>query len=243
VTVTTPEQRCLSILMPIYNEAKTLAEVVRRVGAVEVHGLEKEIILVDDGSRDGSRAAIRTIAAAPPAGIISVKIVMHERNRGKGAAVRSAIEQATGVFAVIQDADLEYDPKDLPALLGPLVDGRADAVFGSRFLGGPHRVLYFWHYAANKLLTLLSNMVSNYNCSDIETGYKAFRTDVLIALALRSERFGIEPEIVGRLARGRRRLYEVPISYSGRTYEEGKKITWRDGLAAIWWIFRYRFFK
>ena len=182
----TPEQRCLSILLPIYNEEKTLVEVVRRVGAVEVYGLEKELILVDDGSRDGSCAAIRTIMAAPPVGITSVKIVTHERNRGKGAAVRSAIGQATGVFSVIQDADLEYDPKDLPALLSPLVDGRADAVFGSRFLGGPHRVLYFWHYVANKLLTFLSNMVSNYNCSDIETGYKAFRTDVLVALALRS---------------------------------------------------------
>lgn len=241
--MTTPEQRRISILVPIYNEGKTLAEVIRRVGAVEVYGLEKEVILVDDASQDSTRTVIRTIAAAPPAGITSVKIVTHERNLGKGAAVRSAIEQATGVFSVIQDADLEYDPKDLPALLGPLVDGRADAVFGSRFLSGPHRVLYFWHYVANKLLTLLSNMVSNYNCSDIETGYKAFRTDVLVALALRSKRFGIEPEIVGRLARGRHRLYEVPISYSGRTYEEGKKITWRDGLAALWWIFRYRFFK
>ena len=232
----------LSVLIPVYNEEKTLAEVVRRVGAVELGGLEKEVILVDDASRDGSLAAMRAIAAAPPPGVTTVKVVEHPQNRGKGAAVRTAIAQATGDVSVIQDADLEYDPKDLPTLLGPILDGRADAVFGSRFLGGPHRVLYFWHYVANRSLTVMSNMLTNYNCSDMETGYKAFKTSVLVSLNLRSERFGIEPELVARLARGKHRLYETPISYSGRTYEEGKKITWRDGVAALWWIFRFRFF-
>ncbi|HVY61085.1 MAG TPA: glycosyltransferase family 2 protein [Planctomycetota bacterium] len=232
----------LSVLIPVYNEERTIAEVVRRVGLVELPGVEKEVILVDDASKDGSAAAIRAIAAAPPPGIAAVKIVSHEKNRGKGAAVRTAIAQATGEVSVIQDADLEYDPKDLPTLLAPVLDGRADAVFGSRFLGGPHRVLYFWHYVANRALTVLSNMLTNYNCSDMETGYKAFKTKVLVSLGLRSDRFGIEPELVARLSRGRHILYETPISYSGRTYEEGKKITWRDGVAALWWIVRYRFF-
>jgi glycosyltransferase involved in cell wall biosynthesis len=234
--------RRLSVLIPVYNEERTIAEVVRRVGAVELAGIEKEVILVDDASRDGSAAAIRAIAQAPPPGVASVKVAAHENNRGKGAAVRTAIAQATGELSVIQDADLEYDPKDLPTLLAPLLDGRAEAVFGSRFLGGPHRVLYFWHYVANRTLTVLSNMLTNYNCSDMETGYKAFKTSVLVSLGLRSDRFGIEPELVARLSRGRHVLYETPISYSGRTYEEGKKITWKDGVAALWWIFRYRFF-
>lgn len=235
--------RRISILMPVYNEEKTIGEIVRRLGAVDLGVLEKELILVDDGSRDGSLTAMRAIEAAPPPGIASVRLLVHPRNRGKGAALRSAVRLATGSFAVIQDADLEYDPNDLRPLLEPLLDGRADAVFGSRFLGGPHRVLYFWHYVGNRAITLLSNMLTNCNCSDIETGYKAFRTDVLKALRLRSDRFGIEPEITARLARGRYRLYEVPISYSGRTYEEGKKITWRDGIAAFWWIVRYRYFE
>jgi glycosyltransferase involved in cell wall biosynthesis len=235
--------RRLSILIPVFNEESTLDTVTRRVGEVDLRGVEKEIILVDDGSSDGSRAVLERIKASPPAGIAAVVVVLHEKNRGKGAAVRSAIGAATGDVSVIQDADLEYDPVDLPALLRPVFDGRADAVFGSRFLGGPHRVLYFWHYVANRFLTILSNMMTNFNCSDMETGYKAFRTEVLRSLELRSERFGIEPEITARLSRGGFRLYEVPISYSGRTYEEGKKITWRDGVAAIWWIFRFRFFR
>ena len=235
--------RKLSILIPAYNEAATLAEVVRRVAAVRVEGVEKEVVLVDDRSTDGTLSLMREIAAAPPAGLAAVVVEAHAANRGKGAAVRTAIGRASGDLAVIQDADLEYDPADYPALLQPLLDGRADAVFGSRFLGGPHRVLYFWHYVANRFLTVMSNMFTNYNCTDMETGYKAFRLEVLRALGLRSERFGIEPEIVARLARGRYRLYEVPISYSGRTYEEGKKITWRDGIAALYWIVRYRFFK
>jgi glycosyltransferase involved in cell wall biosynthesis len=229
--------------MPVYNEEKTIGEIVRRLGAVDLGVLEKELIIVDDGSRDGSLTAMRAIEALPPPGIASIRLLVHPRNRGKGAALRSAVRLATGSFAVIQDADLEYDPTDLRRLLEPLLDGRADAVFGSRFLGGPQRVLYFWHYVANRVITLLSNMLTNYNCSDIETGYKAFRMDVLKALRLRSDRFGIEPEITARLARGRYRLYDVPISYSGRTYEEGKKITWRDGVAAFWWIVRYRYFE
>jgi len=234
--------RRLSVLVPFFNEERTLAEVVFRVGAVPLAGLEKEVVLVDDGSSDRSLEIARSLAERPPAGIARVIVAAHPRNRGKGAAVRTAIEHATGDLAVIQDADLEYDPKDLEALLAPLVDGRAEAVFGSRFLGGPHRVLYFWHYVANRFLTLLSNMLTNYNLSDMETGYKAFRMEVLRGLALRSGRFGIEPEIVAKLARRRSKLYEVPVSYSGRTYEEGKKITWRDGIAALFWILRYRFF-
>jgi len=233
--------RRLSVLVPVYNEERTLADVARRVGAVALAGLEKELVCVDDGSRDGSFAVMQAIEREPPPGIAAVKLVRHEKNRGKGAAIRSAVEVATGDLALIQDADLEYDPADVPSLLAPLLDGRADAVVGSRFMGGPHRVLYFWHYVANKLLTLLSNMLTNFNCSDMEAGYKAFRRETLVSLELRSERFGIEPEILARLSRVRARLYEVPISYSGRTYEEGKKITWRDGVAALWWIFRYRF--
>jgi glycosyltransferase involved in cell wall biosynthesis len=186
---------------------------------------------------------LKAIEREPPPGVALVKLRAHEKNRGKGAAVRTAIEAATGDICVIQDADLEYDPKDVPVLVSPILDGRADAVFGSRFLGGPHRVLFFWHYVANRMLTLFSNMMTNYNLSDMEVGYKAFRTETLKALNLRSDRFGIEPEIAARLARLGARLYEVPISYSGRTYAEGKKITWRDGVAALWWIFRYRFFR
>jgi len=233
----------ISFLIPVYNEEKTLVEVVKRVGAVDLGSAEKEVVLVDDGSRDGSLGWMRAIEKEPPPGVHLVKLMVQDRNRGKGAAVRAAIALATGEYAVIQDADLEYDPKDVPVLIGPLLDGRADAVFGSRFLGGPHRVLYFWHYVANRALTLLSNMLTNFNLSDMEVGYKAFRTDVLKRLALRSERFGIEPEIAARLSRLDARLYEVPVSYSGRTYAEGKKITWRDGVAALWWIFRYRFFR
>ncbi|GIW73241.1 MAG: glycosyl transferase [Planctomycetota bacterium] len=234
--------RLLSVLVPVYNEERTLPAVLRRLAAVELPGLRKEVVVVDDASTDQSRVLAESFAATPPPGLERVVVRAHARNRGKGAAVRTAIEAASGDLAVIQDADLEYDPADLPALLAPLLDGRADAVFGSRFLGGPHRVLYFWHFVANKLLTLLSNMLSNYNLSDMETGYKAFDMRVLRELGLKSERFGIEPEIVARLARRRARLYEVPISYSGRTYQEGKKIGWRDGIAALWWIFRFRFF-
>jgi glycosyltransferase involved in cell wall biosynthesis len=232
----------ISFLVPVFNEERTIVEVVKRIGLADLSGAEREVVLVDDGSRDGSRGWMKAIEREPPPGIALVKLVLQDRNRGKGAAVRAAAGVATGEFCVIQDADLEYDPRDVPALVGPLLDGRADAVFGSRFLGGPHRVLYFWHYVGNRALTILSNMLTNYNLSDMEVGYKAFRTDVLRRLNLRSERFGIEPELAARLARVGARLYEVPVSYSGRTYAEGKKITWRDGVAALWWIFRYRFF-
>jgi glycosyltransferase involved in cell wall biosynthesis len=236
-------RRLLSVLIPVYNEEDTLVEIVRRVAAVGIDGVDKEVILVDDTSKDRSLEIARELEKSPPAGVTRVTVAAHPKNRGKGAAIRTAIDHAKGDLAIIQDADLEYDPKDIPLVLGPLLDGRADAVFGSRFLGGPHRVLYFWHYVANKVLTLLSNMLTNLNVTDMETGYKAFRTEVLRKLDLQSPRFGVEPEITAKLARGRFRLYEVPISYSGRTYEEGKHITWRDGVAAIFWIVRYRFFR
>jgi glycosyltransferase involved in cell wall biosynthesis len=169
-------------------------------------------------------------------------MLSHPSNRGKGAAVRTALQHASGDIVLIQDADLEYDPADYPALLKPILDGRADVVYGSRFLGGPHRVLFFWHYMANKFLTLLSNMLCNLNLTDMETGYKVFRRTCAEGLKLSSERFGIEPELTAKLARRRCRFYEMPISYSGRDYTEGKKIGWKDGLAALWFIFRYRFF-
>jgi len=223
----------LSVLIPVYNEKATIAEIIRRVQAVP---LEKEIIVVDDCSTDGTREILE---ALPPG---TIKLVKHERNRGKGAAIRSGIPLATGEFVVIQDADLEYDPRDYHRLLEPLQDGRADAVYGSRFLGGPHRVLFFWHYVGNKLLTLLSNMVNNLNLSDMETCYKVFRATALKAIPLKCDRFGFEPEITAKVARRRLRLYEVPISYSGRDYAEGKKITWRDGLVAFYWIIRFRLF-
>jgi glycosyltransferase involved in cell wall biosynthesis len=227
----------ISILIPVFNEALTLEEIVRRVRAADTAGLAKEIILVDDASTDGSVEILKKLA-----GNSEVKVFSHPFNRGKGAAVRTALEHATGDIVLIQDADLEYDPADYPILLKPILDGRADVVYGSRFLGGPHRVLLFWHFMANKFLTLLSNMVCNLNLSDMETGYKVFRRKCVEGLELKSERFGIEPELTAKLARRRYRFYETPISYSGRDYSEGKKIGWKDGLAALWFIFRYRFF-
>lgn len=221
----------LSVLIPVLNEARTVESVIRRIRSVP---LSHEIIVVDDGSTDGSRAIL---AELRDRGWIQ-QLVFHERNRGKGAAIRTAIRCATGHVMVIQDADLEYDPEDLPALLALIDDGRADAVFGSRFLGGPHRVLYFWHRVGNGLLTLLSNMLTDLNLTDMETCYKMVRSDLMKSLPLRSERFGIEPEITARLAQARARIYEVPISYHGRTYAEGKKINWKDGVAALWHIVR-----
>ncbi len=236
--------RRLSVLMPVFNEEETLHEILRRVAAAPAAGLEKEVVLVDDASLDASLNRAREFAAGE-AGRLGLRLVIaaHPRNRGKGSAVRTALERATGEVVVIQDADLEYDPKEYEVLLAPILDGRADACYGSRFLGGTHRVLYFWHYVGNKFLTLLSNAFTNYNLSDMETCYKAIRTDVARALALTGQRFEIEPEITAKLARGNFRLYEVPISYSGRTYEEGKKITWRDGVSALYHIVRYRFFE
>jgi glycosyltransferase involved in cell wall biosynthesis len=225
-------QQTLSVLIPVYNEKDTLLELVRRVEAVSLP-VDKQIVLVDDGSTDGTRELLKELEGR-------CVVVLHERNRGKGAAVRTALERATGDFAVIQDADLEYDPEDWPGLLAPLLDGRADAVYGSRFLGGPHRVLLFWHYAGNMLFTFLTNILYDINLSDMGTCYKAVKLPLLKSIPLRSERFGIEAELTAKLCKRRVRLYEVPISYSGRTYAEGKKITWRDGFSYLWCLLRYR---
>jgi glycosyltransferase involved in cell wall biosynthesis len=222
----------LSVIVPAYNEAATIETSLRRVRAVP---LRVELIVVNDASTDGTREVLEQLAHD---GLID-RVIHHDVNRGKGAAVRTGIAAATGDAAVVQDADLEYDPAELPALLDPISAGKADAVYGSRFQGGPHRVLYFWHYVGNRLLTLLSNMFTNLNLTDLETCYKLVRTDLLKRLPLSSNRFGFEVEITARLAQARARIWEMPISYSGRTYAEGKKITWRDGFAALFHILRY----
>ncbi|HEX6938042.1 MAG TPA: glycosyltransferase family 2 protein [Longimicrobiales bacterium] len=221
----------LSVVVPVYNEAAVVERSLARVRGVP---LPIEIVCVDDASTDGTGAILERLAAE---GLIDV-LVRHERNRGKGAAVRTGIARATGDVIVIQDADLEYDPRELPRLLEPIADGRADAVFGSRFLGGTRRVLYFWHRIGNGLLTLVSNMFTDLNLTDMETCYKMVRADLMKSLPLRTDRFGIEPELTARLAQAGARIYEVPISYSGRTYAEGKKIGWKDGVAAFWHIVR-----
>jgi glycosyltransferase involved in cell wall biosynthesis len=226
----------LSILIPIYNERQTIELLLKRVEAVPY---EKEIILVDDASTDGTREILQRLAGDHRD---QVHLVLHPQNRGKGAAIRSAIEQVTGDIVIIQDADLEYDPRDYPALVGPILDGHADVVFGNRFHGGSHRVLYFWHYVGNRFLTNLCNMVTNLNLSDMEVGYKVFRAEVLQRLRLKSDRFGIEPELTVKVAKLGCRIYEVPITYHGRTYAEGKKITWMDGIAALYYIVRFRLF-
>ena len=227
----------LSILIPVFNEARTIEELVRRVRAADACGLEKEIILVNDASTDGTGALLKKLQKNP-----EVTVFVHPTNRGKGAALRTAIEHVTGDILLIQDADLEYDPADYPKLLRPILDGRADVVYGSRFLGGTHRVLFFWHFAANKLVTFLSNMFCNLNLTDMETGYKVFKRKCVEGIRLTSDRFGIEPELTAKLARRHYRFYETDINYSGRDYSEGKKIGWKDGLAALWFIVRYRFF-
>lgn len=221
----------LSVVMPVYNEAATVRHAAARVRAV---GLPLELVCTDDGSTDGSREMLRALLAE---GVIH-RLIELPRNGGKGTAVRAGIAAATGPVIVVQDADLEYDPFELPRLLEPIEDGRADAVFGSRFAGGPHRVLYFWHTLGNRALTLLSNMFTDLNLTDMETCYKMVRADLLKSLPLRTRRFGIEPELTARLAQAGARIYEVPISYAGRTYDEGKKIGWRDGVAAVWHILR-----
>jgi glycosyltransferase involved in cell wall biosynthesis len=227
----------LSIVMPVYNEKATLVEIVRRVLEAPVE-LDREIILVDDCSTDGTQELYPQLERLFPNA--KIRIFKHTVNQGKGAALRTGFAEARGDIILIQDSDLEYDPRDYPKLLKPILDGRADVVYGSRFVGGDeHRVLYFWHYVGNRFLTTLSNVFTNLNLTDMETCYKVFRSDVIRNMRLRSNRFGIEPELTAKVARGRWRVYEVGISYSGRSYEEGKKITWKDGLKAIFAILRY----
>jgi len=222
----------VSVVIPVYNEVRTIGEVIRR--ALEC-GLDTEIIVVDDGSTDGTSEYLKHLQHP------KVRCLFHTVNRGKGAALRTGFAAATNPFVFVQDADLEYDPRDFRLVLQPLIDGRADMVYGSRFMGGPHRVMFFWHYVGNQILTLISNMISDLNLSDMETGMKAFRREKLMTLQLRADRFTFEPEITCRAARARWRIYEVPVSYSGRTYEEGKKIGLRDAIAAVAAIVYYRF--
>ena len=227
----------LSIVIPVYNEVKTFEKVLAAVRAVPVP-LTKEIILVDDGSTDGTRDLLRGLDTSRG----DLVVVFHERNMGKGAALRTGFQSATGDIVLIQDADLEYDPGEYPNLLKPILDGHADVVYGSRFLGaGAHRVVYYWHSVGNRVLTTLSNMMTNLNLTDMEVCYKVFKKGVLKDLRLREERFGFEVEITAKIARGGWRIYEVPICYYGRSYAEGKKITWKDGVRALWCILKYRF--
>jgi len=223
----------LSVVMPVYNEQATLQQVIARVLAV---GIDIELICVDDGSQDRSREILAELQKQWP----QMRVFLQPRNLGKGAALRRGIQEATGDYVIIQDADLEYDPKDYALLLAPLVSGQADVVYGSRFLGGgPHRVLYFWHSVGNWMLTLLSNMLTNLNMTDMETCYKAFRREVIQSIRLEEDRFGFEPEVTVKIAKRNLRVYEVGISYWGRTYAEGKKIGWKDGFRALWCLLRY----
>jgi len=226
----------LSVIIPVYNEKNTIEEIIHRVLNVEI-GLEKEIIIVDDCSQDGTREILEGLNQP------NIKVYFHSKNQGKGAALQTGFSKAEGDIILIQDADLEYDPREYPILLEPILDGRADAVYGSRFLGGPHRVLFFWHYIGNRLLTTFSNMLSNLNLTDMETCYKAFKREVLNKITVKSKRFGFEPEITTKLAKLKCKIYEVPISYSGRDYNEGKKVGWKDGIAAIFHILRFKFFR
>ena len=224
----------LSVVIPVYNEVSTVESLLRRVRAVP---LRLEVIVVDDGSTDGTRDLLPGLE-----GELIDTLLLHEKNRGKGAALRTGFRHATGDVVVVQDADLEYDPRELPLLLKPILSGKADAVYGSRFLGGPHRVLLFWHSVGNRVLTLLSNMFTDVNLTDMETCYKMVRRELLQSLPLSADRFGIEPELTARLAQAGARIYEMPISYDGRSYAEGKKIGWRDGVAALWCIWKYNVF-
>ena len=229
-SLTPPRPPTLTVVVPVFNEAATVREILRRVRAAPV---TKEIVVVDDGSTDGTRELLAK------EGGDDLRVILHPANRGKGAALHTGFAAARGDVVVVQDADLEYDPAEFPTLLAPILDGRADAVFGSRFLSAPHRVLYFRHRLGNGLLTFLSNLATNLNLTDMETCYKAVRREVLQGLTLVEERFGFEPEVTAKLARAGARIYEVPCSYSGRTYEEGKKIGWKDGVRALWCIWKY----
>jgi glycosyltransferase involved in cell wall biosynthesis len=242
----------LSIVIPVYNEKATIEEILRRVQEPEIR---KEVIIVDDCSTDGTRQLLENMAALQAGGktaagsndgddpieLLDLRFFFQSQNQGKGAALRRGFAEATGDIVLVQDADLEYDPRDYSKLLEPIWDGRADVVYGSRFLGGPQRVHYFWHYVANRILTLLSDIFTNLKLTDMETCYKVFRKEVLQGIQIRSNRFGFEPEITAKIAKHSWRVYEVPITYAGRTYEEGKKITWKDGLQALWCIIRFRF--
>ena len=239
----------LSVVMPVYNEERWIEEIVRRVMSVAVP-IDRELVVVDDCSRDGTSEKLKTIAAAWPDG--RVRVIRHEKNQGKGAALRTGFQAARGDILLVQDADLEYSPTDYPRLLGPILDGRADVVYGSRFIGEEHRVLFYWHSLGNRFLTTLSDMTTNLNLTDMEVCYKVFRREALEGIRIRSNRFGFEPEITAKIARAhlssggetrKLRIYEVPVRYDGRTYSEGKKISWKDGAKAIWCILYFRFFE
>ena len=224
----------LSVVIPVYNERNTILEILQHVQEVS---LPKEIIVIDDGSTDGTRDILQGVPFSE-----DMKIIFQPYNMGKGAALRKGFEVVTGDIVVIQDADLEYDPSEYPVLIQPILENKADVVYGSRFLSGPHRVLFFWHSVGNKLLTTFSNMLTDLNLTDMETCYKVFRANILRRIQMRENRFGFEPEFTAKVAKARYRVYEVPISYSGRDYSEGKKISWKDGVAAIYFILKYRLF-
>lgn len=225
----------LSVVIPVYNEEKYISTTIQRVLDVNLEDVSIEIVVVDDGSKDRTVEILQGLATEHP----EIKVYQQPVNMGKGAALRRGFQEASGGIILIQDADLEYDPGDYPVLLKPILDGKADVVYGSRFLGGPHRVMYFWHFAGNQFLTLLSNITTNLNLTDMETGYKVFRAEVIKSIPLKSNRFGFEPEVTAKIARRGWRIFETQISYSGRSYAEGKKIGWKDGFQAIYCIIRY----